>query len=249
MARGHKCQVEVLQYARLAGTSKMYSGDRTYYQEPVGRRVKKLKWTLDQGGEVVLEPGMLHYMKGELRMDVKAGQVSGVSGIGRALSRSLLANETVYRNHFTGRGEIHTEPTRGHYYIVRLDNEGLIVDKGLYAAGEGGVDVDAVMQSNISSGLFGGEGLFQTRVKGTGICVFNVPVPPREIVCYELTGDTLKVDGTFALMRTEGIEFSVEKSSRGIGRAAASGEGLLQTFRGHGKVWIAPTLDIYQQRI
>jgi len=234
-----------MQYARLAGTQKFYSGDRTYYMEQAGQRIKKLKWTCN-GGEVVLEPGLLHFMKGKLKMEVKAGEVGGV---GRALTRRLLANETVHRTHYTGQGEIHTEPTRGHFLIHKLADEALIVDKGMYSCSEGGVRVKAVMQKNISAGIFGGEGLFQTEVSGQGLVVFTVPVPPQEIVCYELENETLSVDGTFALMRTEGIEFSVRKSVKGFGKSAASGEGLLQTFEGTGKVWIAPTLELYQRRL
>ena len=43
------------------------------------------------------------------------------------------------------------------------------------------------------------------------------------------------------------IEFSVEKSTRSLLGTITSGEGLLQTFRGSGSVWLAPTQDIYQR--
>ena len=54
-----------------------------------------------------------------------------------------------------------------------------------------------------------------------------------------------QVDGDFALMRSGRIEFSVEKSTKGLLGTVASGEGLLQTFRGTGRVWIAPTQPLY----
>lgn len=44
---------------------------------------------------------------------------------------------------------------------------------------------------------------------------------------------------------TGGVHFSVEKASTSLLGAATSGEWLLQTFRGSGKVWIAPTQPIY----
>jgi uncharacterized protein (AIM24 family) len=103
------------------------------------------------------------------------------------------------------------------------------------------------MQKNVSSALFGGEGLFQTRIRGTGICVFESPVPTDEVLRIDLKNETLQVDGNFALMRTGQIEFSVEKSTKGIIGTLTSGEGLLQTFRGTGSVWLAPTQDIYQK--
>jgi uncharacterized protein (AIM24 family) len=102
------------------------------------------------------------------------------------------------------------------------------------------------MQKNVPSALFGGEGLFQTRIRGTGICVFESPVPADEVMRIDLKDETLQVDGNFALMRTGRIEFSVEKSTKGIIGTLTSGEGLLQTFRGTGSVWLAPTQHIYQ---
>ena len=71
------------------------------------------------------------------------------------------------------------------------------------------------------------------------------PVPAVEIRCVELTGDKLSVDGNFAVMRTGNVEFTAAKSSKSLMGTVTSGEGLLQTFSGHGRVWIAPTQSIY----
>ncbi len=72
-------------------------------------------------------------------------------------------------------------------------------------------------------------------------------MPADEVMRIDLKDETLQVDGNFALMRTGRIEFSVEKSTRSLFGTITSGEGLLQTFRGTGSVWLAPTLDIYQR--
>ena len=88
---------------------------------------------------------------------------------------------------------------------------------------------------------------FQTQVRGSGIAVFELPVPASEVQCIHLNNETLKVDGNFALMRSGRIEFSVEKSSKGLLGSLSSGEGLLQTFRGTGQVWLAPTQSIYRR--
>lgn len=74
-----------------------------------------------------------------------------------------------------------------------------------------------------------------------------MPVPTDEVRCVELRNESLKVDGNFALMRTGNIDFTVEKSTKGVLGTLTSGEGLLQTFRGTGKVWLAPTKGVYQQ--
>ena len=64
---------------------------------------------------------------------------------------------------------------------------------------------------------------------------------------YVLDNEKLSVDGNFALMRHDSVDFKVEKSSKGIMSTLVSGEGLLQTFSGSGKVWIAPTQGVYEK--
>ena len=107
--------------------------------------------------------------------------------------------------------------------------------------------MSAVAQRNVSSALFGGEGLFQTQVKGSGLIILTSPVPMEELVCYELgKGEKLFVDGSFAFMRTHTVTFRAEKSAKSLFRSLTSGEGLLQTFEGPGSVWIAPTQEVYE---
>jgi uncharacterized protein (AIM24 family) len=95
--------------------------------------------------------------------------------------------------------------------------------------------------------MFGGEGFFQTKISGSGVAILYSPVPQDEILRYQLTGDKLFVDGNFALMRSEKINFRAEKSSKTWISTSVSGEGLLQTFEGHGSVWIAPTQGVYEK--
>ena len=72
------------------------------------------------------------------------------------------------------------------------------------------------------------------------------PVPATEIQKIELKNEKLSVDGNFALLRTAGVNFKAEKSSKTWVGTAVSGEGLLQTFSGTGTVWLAPTQGVYQ---
>ena len=167
--------------------------------------------------------------------------------MGKAMMNKFVTKEAAIMPRYRGTGQIHLEPSFSHFLIYRLVGEELIADKGMFYCGQGALDVGAAIQKNVSSALFGGEGLFQTRIKGSGICVLESPVPADEVLRIDLKDETLQVDGNFALMRTGRIEFSVEKSTRSLLGTLTSGEGLLQTFRGTGTVWLAPTQDIYQQ--
>ncbi len=174
-------------------------------------------------------------------------RIGGVSGLGRAVMNKFVTKEAAVLPRYRGTGHIYLEPSFSHFLIHRLAGEEVIADKGMFYCGQGSLDIGAAMQKNVSSALFGGEGLFQTRISGCGICVLESPVPADEVLRIDLKDETLQVDGNFALMRTGRIEFSVEKSTRSLLGTLTSGEGLLQTFRGTGSVWLAPTQDIYQR--
>lgn len=236
-ALGRGCKIEILQYERLEGSKDIETARALYYANRSGIKLKQIKATI-QNSELVLEAGTLQYMKGDIIMESK---LEGK----KALKSKFLAKETAHKPRYTGTGEIFMEPSFGHFLIYRLKNESLTVNKGMFYCCEGSVDVDVVMLKNISAALFGGEGLFQTRLAGTGLAVLESPVPLREVKRIDLRDERLSIDGSFALMWTDGVTFTVEKSTKGIIGSLASGEGLLQTFSGTGRVWIAPTKSIY----
>lgn len=56
----------------------------------------------------------------------------------------------------------------------------------------------------------------------------------------QLEDDELKVDGNFAIAWSESLSFTVERSTKTLIGSAASGEGLVNVYRGTGKVLMAP---------
>lgn len=235
--------VEILAYDTLSGSDHPATARTIYYANRTGLKLKQVKISLKRG-EAIAEAGALQYLHGRVEID---NPIGGIGGMGKAMFKKMLTNETAYMPRYKGSGTIYLEPSFGDFLIYHLNNEELIADKGLFYCGEGTLNVGVAAQKNVSSALFGGEGFFQTRIQGTGICVLELPVPADEVRCVELQNETLQVDGSFALMRSGRIDFSVERSSKGLGGTMTSGEGLLQTFRGTGKVWIAPTQPIYQR--
>jgi len=233
--------VEILQFPKLAGSADLRTAQNLFYADQSGMRLKMIRITL-RNSHVRVEPGALYYMKGRLEMKASTG-----GGLLSGLSRKLVTGETFFVNEIHGSGEIYLEPTFGHFLLqtVAPQDVALIVDKSLFYAGTSGLDISAVLQKQVSSALFGGEGLFQTRIKGSGIAVLYSPVPVHEVQHIRLDREKLWVDGNFALMRTEGVDFRAEKSSKSWIATSVSGEGLLQTFEGTGSVWIAPTQGIY----
>ena len=63
----------------------------------------------------------------------------------------------------------------------------------------------------------------------------------EELIEIELNDDVLKIDGNMALAWSGSLQFTVERSSKSLIGSAASGEGLVNVYRGTGKVLMAPT--------
>jgi uncharacterized protein (AIM24 family) len=212
---GAQSSVEVIEYTQLAGSDNLDVAAKLFYASQVGMRLKQIKIQL-QNGAAQLETGIMQFMKGNIDADTTLG---GLGGLAKKMLTNALTQETTFRPRYRGIGDIYCS--------------------------EGSIEVGVAMQKNISSAMLGGEGLFQTKISGTGWAVMSIPVPASEVVRYTLNNEKLSVDGTIALLRKGNIEYRVEKSNKSLLGSAISGEGLLQTFTGTGEVWLAPTQSFY----
>ena len=235
-------KVEVLEYKELKGSRNPLIAEDMYYVQKAGMSMKQVKVTLKDSG-VVIEPGALYFHKGNIEC---RSNIGGVSGLAKKMIKSKLTNESTFNPMYSGTGELFLEPSFSHFIIVELNDDAIIVDKGVFYCCQEGLEVGVAMQKTISSALKGGEGLFQTRISGTGACVLEIPVPMSEILKVQLNNEKLQVDGNFALLRSDSITYSVQRGSGGIVDKLTSGEGLLQTFEGTGSVWLAPTQPAYR---
>ena len=234
-------KIEVLEYNDLKGSKDPHLSKELYYVQKSGMSLKQVKVTLNEGG-VITEAGALNFHKGNIRSESNTG---GVGGLAKKMLKNKLTSESTFKPRYSGVGEVFLEPSFSHYIIVKLDGGSIIVDKGLFYCCEDSLEVGVTSQKNVTAGLFGGDGWFQTKVSGKGACVLEIPVPMNEILKYQLNNEKLQVDGNFALLRSGSVDFTVERSTKGISGAFTSGEGLLQTFEGTGSVWIAPTQPVY----
>lgn len=233
---------QILEYENLDGASDVQTALGLNIMKENGIKLKQIRIILEDSA-VKLEPGSLSYMKGNIDVRSKQG---GLIGFGKKIISSKLTGETAFRPTYSGTGEIFLEPSFGHFALLELEDDEIIVSDTMFYGCEENIEVDAVMQKNISAAFLGNEGLYQTRIEGSGIVVLKVPVPETEIFKCVLINDTLKADGNLAILRTGNIEFSVEKSSKSIMGTAVSGEGLVNVYRGTGEVWLIPTKSVYK---
>lgn len=233
---------QILEYENLDGATDVETAFGLNIMRQSGVKLKQIRIIVDNSS-VKLEPGVLSYMKGNIEIKSKSG---GLIGFGKKIISSKLTGETAFKPIYSGTGEIFLEPSFGHFALIELEDDEIIISDDMFCACEEGIEVNAAMQRNISAAFLGNEGLYQTRIEGSGIVALKVPVPESEIFKCILIDDTLKVDGNFAILRTGNIEFSVEKSSKSIIGTAISGEGIVNVYRGTGEVWLVPTKNVYK---
>jgi uncharacterized protein (AIM24 family) len=235
--QGATARFDILRYKPLQIAS-------LYNAQKAGARLHQVRVTLENGS-VITEAGALSFAKGNITPDNSIGGGKGAAGLFKNIASSMLTQESTFKPSYTGTGDVFLEPSFDHFLLYQLNNEEIIVDKGMFVACESSVTVGVAAQKSISAALKGGEGLFQTSLKGYGLVVLLSPVPAHEIMKLQLNNERLQVDGNFAILRSGNISFTVERSAKSIVGSMTSGEGYLQTFTGTGSVWVAPTYPIY----
>lgn len=174
-----------------------------------------------------------------------ANATTGIKGVGDLFSKAVrgkVTGESAIKPEYTGDGEIVLEPTYRHILLLNMEdwNNSIVLDDGLFLACTSNLKQRAVMRSNISSAVAGNEGLFNLGIEGKGTLCIESPCPQEELIEIELNNDVVKIDGNMAIAWSGSLEFTVERSGKTLVGSAASGEGLVNVYRGTGKVFLAP---------
>ena len=175
--------------------------------------------------------------------DVNA--TTGVKGVGDLFGKALrggVTGESAIKPEYKGSGTLVLEPTYKHILLVDVADWGgsIVLDDGLFLACEAGLKHKAVARANFSSAVAGNEGLFNLGIQGRGVVCLESLCPKEELVEITLQDDVLKVDGNMAIAWSGSLSFTVERSGKSLIGSAASGEGLVNVYRGTGKVLLAP---------
>lgn len=191
---------------------------------------------------VTVQSGAMQWMVG----NVKA--VTGIKGVGDFFGKAVrgkVTGESAIKPEYTGDGVMVLEPTYKHLLLLNLEdwNGSVVLDDGLFLACDSSIRQKAVMRSSFSSAVAGNEGLFNLGLSGNGVVCLESVCPKEELVEITLQDDVLKVDGNMAIAWSGSLDFTVERSGKSLIGSAASGEGLVNVYRGTGKVLLAPVSD------
>lgn len=209
-----------------------------YFMEKMSCEQRQVAINL-QNNAVRLAPGAMQLMLGNVNAD------TGIKGVGdlfgKAIKGSVTGNSAI-KPVYRGTGIVVTEPIYKHFLIEDVSdwNGALVTDDGMFVCCDDELKDTVVARSNFSSAIAGGEGLFNLCLRGSGYAVLQSPCPREELYEIILENDVVKIDGNNAICWSDSLQFTVERSGKSLIGSAASGEGLVNVYRGTGKILVAP---------
>lgn len=232
---------QVIEYLRDLSVSP-YNAQRAYFIDKMNIHKKQLVCDLSKGA-VVIQPGAMQWMAG------KVEATTGIKGVGDLLSKSIrgaVTKESAIKPEYQGTGTLVLEPTYKHLLLINVDEWGgsIVLDDDLFMACEAKMKHKTVMRANLSSAIAGGEGLFNLGIQGSGYVCLESVCPKEELIEITLDDDVVKIDGNLAIAWSSSLDFKVERSGKTLIGSAASQEGLVNTYRGTGKILMAPVAGI-----
>ena len=238
----------VLEYVQDASVSPMNAMNE-YFMSKMGVRRRQVVIDIDKDHSAIIQAGAMQWMGGNVRA------TSGVKGIGDFLGKAIkgaVTKETAVKPEYVGEGCLVLEPTYKYIILADIDKwgpAGMTIEDGMFLACDANVKSKVVARKNLSSAVLGSEGLFNLSLQGNGVAALESNVPEDELIEVILENDELKIDGNLAVCWSSNLEFTVERSTKTLVGSAVSGEGLVNVYRGTGRVLmcpVAPTASLFE---
>lgn len=237
----------VLEYMQDASVSPM-NAETEYFMSKMNVRRRQVVIDIARDHSAIIQASAMQWMSGNVQA------TSGVKGVGDFLGKALkgaVTKETAVKPEYVGEGCLVLEPT--YKYILLVDvaqwgAEGMTIEDGMFLASDGNVKNKVVTRKNVSSAVLGGEGFFNLSLYGNGVVALESNVPEDELIEVVLENDELKIDGNLAVCWSSNLDFTVERTTKTLVGSAVSGEGLVNVYRGTGRVLmcpVAPTTSLF----
>ena len=229
----------VLEYVQDASVSPMNAIDE-YFMSKMNVRRRQVVIDISREHSAVIQAGAMQWMGGNVQA------TSGVKGLGDLFGKAIkgaVTKETAVKPEYIGEGFLVLEPT--YKYIILQDvskwgSVGMTIEDGMFLACDANVKRNIVARKTLSSAVLGGEGLFNMSLQGNGAVALESNVPEDELIEIELENDELKIDGNLAVCWSSNLDFTVERTTKPLVGSAVSGEGLVNVYRGSGRVLMSP---------
>lgn len=228
----------VVEYEKDISVSSQ-NAEQAYFESAMSYRKRQLVADICEEKGVIAQRGTLQMLLG--RVEPKTG-IENVGDLMKKYVGSKVTGESAIKPHYKGTGTLVLEPTYKYILLEDLDqwNNKVAVEDGMFLACEDSIELKVSARTNLSSAALGGEGLFNLTFEGKGVIALESPVPREELVAINLVDDIVKIDGRMAIAWSKDLEFTVEKTTPTFVGSIAAGEGLVNVYRGTGKILMAP---------
>lgn len=221
-----------------------YDCMKEYFAKEMNVKKRQVLIALN-GDSAKIQAGAMQWMFGDVESETGLG--SGIKAVGNLLKgavASMVTNETAVKPLYKGTGMVMLEPTYKHIILEDVSSwgEGIVLDDGLFLACDTELKEKVILNSKSISTAFANKGIWNLSLSGEGVAVLESPVPREELIEFDLHNDTLKIDGSMAIAWSKSLEFTCEKSSKTLLGSMFNKEGLVNVYRGTGKVLMAPTI-------
>ena len=195
------------------------NAESEYFSSKMGVHRRQLVIDMNGSNTAVVQAGAMQWMAGNVVA------TSGVKGVGDFLGKALrgaVTKESAVKPEYKGSGILVLEPTYKHILLVDVEQwgSGITIEDGMFYACDGTVRQSLVSRRSLSA--------------------LESNVPEDELITIELNNDEIRIDGDMAVCWSSSLQFTVEMSTRSIVGSAVSGEGLVNVYRGTGRVMISP---------
>lgn len=210
-----------------------------FFMSTMGMRRRQLVINMDGRNSAVIQAGAMQWMAGNV---VATTGVKGVGDLFGKAIRGAVTRESAVKPEYKGEGILVLEPTYKHIILVDVGTwgPGITLEDGLFYACDGTINQNLVARKTFSSAVLGNEGLFNLSLTGRGIAALESNVPEEELIVIDLENDEVRIDGDMAVCWSSSLQFTVEKSTKSLIGSAISGEGLVNVYRGVGRVLMSP---------
>ncbi len=220
-----------------------YSALDYYFASKMNVRKRQLMLDFENSSYIV-QAGAMQWMSGDITTDTN---VKGVGDFLGKMASAAVTKESAVKPIYRGNGCMMLEPTYRYILLVDVSKWGtMVLDDGLFLACDASLTQQTVARRNLSSAVLGGEGLFNLSLSGNGIAALESYAPYEELIEVVLDNDVMKIDGNMAIAWSGSLDFTVEKSGKSLLGSAVSGEGLVNVYRGSGRILMAPTAKNFE---
>ncbi|MGL5175338.1 MAG: TIGR00266 family protein [Cetobacterium sp.] len=193
-----------------------------------------VEFQLEKGESVRIEPGCMVYKDASINLQ---GKVNG--GFFSAIGKAFLGGENFFTSVATAKdnGRVAIAPKGfGNIKVLNVSNGNhWYLNDGSFLACNSSVDYTSTKQKRFINSILGGTGgFFILKSKGEGELLVN---GFGDLVEIELDGSqAFQIDNGHVVCWQESLDYKVEIASGLLG--FRTGEGLVNTFKGKGKVII-----------